>query len=209
MNPGDTRSRTAPRTSPGPSLNEGRGVNPGDTRIGAQDGSNINLGAQRRPGREPRRHARRQGTAANPPSPLNEGRGVNPGDTRGARRWPRPSRAALNEGRGVNPGDTRMWSRRSGQIVDAQRRPGREPRRHAGLHADARCRPPSLNEGRGVNPGDTANPTQTAKRGRNCPIGRTWQASWKRSPGSMNPPVKSIPCDASVQRGNSARRDAA
>ena len=56
MNPGDTRY--PPKTSrSGSSLNEGRGVNPGDTA-------------------DPQRAQRSLGV------PLNEGRGVNPGDTR-------------------------------------------------------------------------------------------------------------------------------
>ena len=80
MNPGDTStdSTFARRFT---SLNEGRGVNPGDT------GSH---------GVVPHEYA---------VLALNEGRGVNPGDTSAARRRPSPS-SALNEGRGVNPGDT-------------------------------------------------------------------------------------------------------
>ena len=66
------------------SLNEGRGVNPGDTQPGT--------------GR-PRAAART----------LNEGRGVNPGDTR-RRHAPARLPRALNEGRGVNPGDTPNFS---------------------------------------------------------------------------------------------------
>ena len=61
------------------SLNEGRGVNPGDTR-------DTPRGARRAPA-------------------LNEGRGVNPGDTRTTHPGRRSARP-LNEGRGVNPGDT-------------------------------------------------------------------------------------------------------
>ena len=60
---------------------------------------------------------------------LNEGRGVNPGDT--ARPAPRNAlRSALNEGRGVNPGDTPKDAMMSSSRDRAQRRPGREPRRH-------------------------------------------------------------------------------
>ena len=63
---------------------------------------------------------------------------------------------ALNEGRGVNPGDTGQWLRRSSKEAEiAQRRPGREPRRHAGGKLLVARRPVALNEGRGVNPGDT------------------------------------------------------
>ena len=89
-------------------------------------------GAQRRPGREPRRHARRPlpGLAAR--TSLNEGRGANPGDTTSPRR-PRSAPAALNEGRGANPGDTRDASSAAALRDFAQRRPGREPRRHPDL----------------------------------------------------------------------------
>ena len=85
---------------------------------------------------------------------LNEGRGANPGDTR---RPPASGRrgAPLNEGGGANPGDTnRGWqalvvvhrstkagartpatpatvARPAAPVTSAQRRPGREPRRHA------------------------------------------------------------------------------
>ena len=55
----------------------------------------------------------------------------------------------------VNPGDTPSPSARMTHWVVAQRRPGREPRRHG---SEAQARPPALgtlNEGRGVNPGDT------------------------------------------------------
>ena len=56
MNPGDTGGGQGGGVVGARSLNEGRGVNPGDTR--------------RRPISEDTR-----------PQPLNEGRGVNPGDT--------------------------------------------------------------------------------------------------------------------------------
>ena len=62
-----------------PALNEGRGVNPGDTIDGRADPACT--------------------------STLNEGRGVNPGDTARPMRASEP-RPTLNEGRGVNPGDT-------------------------------------------------------------------------------------------------------
>ena len=87
-------------------LNEGRGVNPGDTSTssplaGRIHGRSTKAGAWN-PGDTP-------GTGWSGPatcSALNEGRGVNPGDTRGGR-LPRGRRwSPLNEGRGVNPGDT-------------------------------------------------------------------------------------------------------
>ena len=65
-------------------LNEGRGVSPGDTlKIRPLNPPNFREG------------------------PLNEGRGVSPGDTRKLVQRPvELCRQALNEGRGVSPGDT-------------------------------------------------------------------------------------------------------
>ena len=91
MNPGATR-RTA--------LNEGRGMNPGDTR---HPGERL--------------------------ATLNEGRGMNPGDTSGPSPR-RSASAPLNEGRGMNPGDTRPSKYTGAPFFSAQRRPGHEPRRH-------------------------------------------------------------------------------
>ena len=134
-------------------LNEGRGLNPGDTRL------TSGLGAH-------------GGT-------LNEGRGLNPGDTSPTRRRG-SSDTTLNEGRGLNPGDTRSHQ---GAMVDNQGRSTKAgastpatrllPNRHtvvdfvrstkAGASTPATrsrrrrngsCCPP-LNEGRGLNPGDT------------------------------------------------------
>ena len=103
MNPGDTAN--LPRawwpTTRAP-LNEGRGMNPGDTCSGVSAGSTPAT-AQRRPGDEPRRHSR-SAARRTPSGPLNEGRGMNPGDTGSARG--RPLQRTLNEGRGMNPGDT-------------------------------------------------------------------------------------------------------
>ena len=61
--------------------------------------------AQRRPGREPRRHNPDRRKTAAAVAALNEGRGVNPGDTYTVS-VNTPPRGSLNEGRGVNPGDT-------------------------------------------------------------------------------------------------------
>ena len=60
--------------------------------------------AQRRPGRESRRHLPRYLWSVNTCA-LNEGRDVNPGDTHEAARAARRA-GSLNEGRDVNPGDT-------------------------------------------------------------------------------------------------------
>ena len=93
-------------------------------------GSPVSTTAQRRPGREPRRHATSRGPPPPLPRPLNEGRGANPGDTLpddgvGDRRLHRSTKA------GARTPATLAWL----GIVDegdpdAQRRPGREPRRH-------------------------------------------------------------------------------
>ena len=152
-------SATGPRLA----LNEGRGANPGDTSYCTR-------------GPAPGRGAR---------SSLNEGRGANPGDTVKHVWQPCPCalREALNEGRGANPGDTLLPLPRvrSKPHSAAQRRPGREPRRHLKYaapvvrtdarraqrrpgreprrHAASTCQPPrctALNEGWGANPGDTA-----------------------------------------------------
>ena len=105
VNPGDTQVRYAVSDSDTRSFNEGRGVNPGDIsdrRMRSQSSDTIaqrrpgreprrhassatmadaSIIAQRRPGREPRRHPPESAGRARAPPPLNEGRGVNPGDT--------------------------------------------------------------------------------------------------------------------------------
>ena len=110
-------------------LNEGRGVNPGDTFPALaysctlptlNEGRGVNPGDNRRCVRE----------SCQSGSSLNEGRGVNPGDTSAGRCCTSSTMCPLNEGRGVNPGDTTMLSLASPTSVSAQRRPGREPRRH-------------------------------------------------------------------------------
>ena len=119
--------------------------------------------AQRRPGREPWRHVRFS-PANGAGRPAQRRRGANPGDTH-ARGRPRPRqlrstkagartpatptrrrphrrrRRALNEGRGANPGDTSRRAARPHAVPRAQRRPGREPRRHC-----ARSTPPMRSE---------------------------------------------------------------
>ena len=135
-------------------LNEGRGVNPGDTRRGLKGTLAQAPPAQRRPGREPRRHSGHQKLLRFPAGSLNEGRGVNPGDTppRHSTR-PAPSTAQRRPGREPRRHDPAAAVYEF--EVHAQRRPGREPRRHS---PEATARRPgrrALNEGRGVNPGDT------------------------------------------------------
>ena len=112
-------------------LNEGRGVNPGDTgAIRRCSGSRmrpLNEGRGVNPGDTPAWlcYAARLSTS------LNEGRGVNPGDTRTAMFDARGANGTLNEGRGVNPGDTSWETSGPPRLRFAQRRPGREPRRHS------------------------------------------------------------------------------
>ena len=145
-------------------LNEGRGINPGDTR-GRHDAAAglTSCTAQRRPGHQPRRHSPgpRRCVGSSRRQPLNEGRGINPGDT--------GSFDVICANRFLSP---------------AQRRPGHQPRRHsrtrsrgpqaellvrstkAGASTPATRRPgaprsprlafQTLNEGRGINPGDTS-----------------------------------------------------
>ena len=79
-------------------------MNPGDTTYDGKLPDHPGV-AQRRPGREPRRHL---SVSVKPTSPV----------------W------TLNEGRGVNPGDTASNKGLTGDVNGAQRRPGREPRRH-------------------------------------------------------------------------------
>ena len=114
-------------------LNEGRSINPGDTRaLHAMTDLRARC-AQRRPEHKPRRHEH--------------------GRLRG-----REPRSALNEGRSINPGDTRAF----GPGVDspgrgAQRRPEHKPRRHPGpRRRSPGSLPRPLNEGRSINPGDTS-----------------------------------------------------
>ena len=130
-------------------LNEGRGVTscssaqrrPGREprrhfRVDARGGSQAC--AQRRPGREPRRHSNTGAGSATGGAALSEGRGVNPGDTCRTTRF-RSSWSSLNEGRGVNPGDTSVLKIDGVTLQPAQRRPGREPRRHCCCHVCSLC----------------------------------------------------------------------
>ena len=228
----DTRSDGA-RTG---SLNEGRGVNPGDTRrmdpsgrldrpgLGSDPSDRAQrrpgreprrhtlwrgrgsdrpggVSAQRRPGREPRRHARNQQPDVRPTgeasSSLNEGRGVNPGDTRKPPRSTvgRALNGPLNEGRGVNPGDTPAVDRLPRPTsACAQRR--RRPFRVVADALDIRI---SLNEGRGVNPGDTINAARLARRS------RTAQRRPGREPRRHGSPTEQ-PADAQRRPGREPRR---
>ena len=143
-----------------PALNEGRGLNPGDTPgMTSRNRSGPKCRSTKAGASTPATlgHSVRD---APPAPPLNEGRGLNPGDTWGRSATRSRSLHALNEGRGLNPGDTNpppTWSAVVSLSAIAQRRPGPQPRRHikrTGSHPN-RCTG-SLNEGRGLNPGDTS-----------------------------------------------------
>ena len=142
------------------SLNEGRGANPGDTwrmrhdrmrpvrstKAGARTPATRGATrspvetlhvAQRRPGREPRRHVRigKARSSSSRARALNEGRGANPGDTLGRRRHgSRTSHVSLRS--------TKAGARTPATLVRCVRAVRRSS--------------PSLNEGRGANPGDTS-----------------------------------------------------
>ena len=150
-----TRAASFPRRPTRAPLNEGRGANPGDTRR-AKLVMDLQGCAQRRPGREPRRH-------------LIASRST-PASASGAQRRPgREPRRHLQEASGqmrrVGDRSTKAGARTpatrgsaastASRRRRAQRRPGREPRRHATRHARKRWTA-ALNEGRGANPGDTS-----------------------------------------------------
>ena len=56
MNPGDTRRKVSRSQPSSATLNEGRGMNPGDTTPDMPTKGET-ADAQRRPGHEPRRHS--------------------------------------------------------------------------------------------------------------------------------------------------------
>ena len=114
------------------SLNEGRGINPGDTL------PTLPLDFKR--------------------GALNEGRGINPGDTFNStlvsnRFAPRSTKA------GASTPATQGEIKFIGDVLPAaQRRPGHQPRRHVWQAAHGQSSEIPLNEGRGINPGDTCLP---------------------------------------------------
>ena len=125
--PATPGSMCAGRTS-SRALNEGRGLDPGNTCVAA-----------RRPPALP---------------PLNEGRGLDPGNTSGLAGSGR-RRRSLNEGRGLDPGNTPYRATSGGGPADAQRRPGPRPRQHCRSGRCSSAAPSALNEGRGLDPGNT------------------------------------------------------
>ena len=178
---------------PSASLNEGRGANPGDTRVRPADISSRRR-AQRRPGREPRRHrpaaragrperARSTKAGARTPATLHEVRrlvdderrstkaGARTPATRGRTVGGSGADAALNEGRGANPGDTPRVVPLPVRSKPAQRRPGREPRRHPSGgrrphhdHVDRSTKAGARTPATRTTPGRVSSGTATAQR---------------------------------------------
>ena len=111
-------------------LNEGRGINPGDTCVGLallpDNACTLNEGRGINPGDTPRGNL----VVVRYFLTLNEGRGINPGDTSLTAEIYLQGTPALNEGRGINPGDTYSSVAIPAFGQNAQRRPGHKPRRH-------------------------------------------------------------------------------
>ena len=112
--------------------------------------------AQRRPGREPRRHRCADRWFVIPGSKSAQRRpGREPRRHRPPPRRPRRRDADRSTKAGARtPATPGPVGSRSPCCPSAQRRPGREPRRHV-QRRRGRQRRTSLNEGRGANPGDT------------------------------------------------------
>ena len=120
------------------SLNEGRSVNPGDTRRGGgircHQPRSTKAGAstpatrvgRRHPG-HPGRRSTKAGASTPATPPYRTGR-------------VRLRQSTLNEGRSVNPGDTVGTLGSLGDPSGAQRRPERQPRRHPRRRRDGRVR---------------------------------------------------------------------
>ena len=114
------------------SLNEGRSINSGDTRVDRavqrarpsplNEGRSINSGDTPAPGNAPP-HPRTCPRS----SALNEGRSINSGDT-AIQMTPRLAPRPLNEGRSINSGDTLQRASAAREV--AQRRPEHKLRRH-------------------------------------------------------------------------------
>ena len=109
-------------------LNEGRGISPGDTSLLRPAYVAIN--------------------------PLNEGRGISPGDTADSPRARGPT-GSLNEGRGISPGDTRYHRRNCRNYGSRSTKAGASaPATPQPFRQGQKIRR-ALNEGRGISPGDT------------------------------------------------------
>ena len=152
----------APSCEGNGTLNEGRSINSGDTRL-MQVGPIDRFCAQRRPEYKLRRHPPRGAPRPGRATSLNEGRSINSGDTPAHPRSPACAQPpALNEGRSINSGDTNhahLWRRRRGAALNEGRsiNSGDTP---ASPARPVRAR--TLNEGRSINSGDTG-PTGTAR----------------------------------------------
>ena len=166
-------------------LNEGRGISPGDTRHFLVHRRKVQPRSTKAGASAPatpeegtrRAHARPRSTKAGASAPatpedrtcyynpLRRRRSTKAGASAPATPArmrscdPRLCASALNEGRGISPGDTHRppIRTRSVSVAHAQRRPGHQPRRHAQRPARryARVSCSTLNEGRGISPGDT------------------------------------------------------
>ena len=117
--------------------------------------------AQRRPGREPRRHADADGADGSAAARSTKAGARTPA-TRGVPRRPPPRAARSTKAGARTPATQRRAVASCAVMATAQRRPGREPRRHARADAGGSLRAAPLNEGRGANPGDTCRVTGTA-----------------------------------------------
>ena len=141
ISPGDTRSGITPSLRRSTTLNEGRGISPGDTSRALAD-FGLLTSAQRRPGHQPRRHVAAAWLSKVVSSIAQRRPGHQP------RRHPAPAELAA-------------------LIAScAQRRPGHQPRRHTiplVPITQATMTPPPLNEGRGISPGDTFRRQTTSK----------------------------------------------
>ena len=174
--------------------------------LAGNGGNTGNKTAQRRPGHAPRRH----------PSVVGRARRADERSTKAGARTPATRHGEPGVSRGGPGRSTKAGARtpatlgtctaRHACTVDAQRRPGHAPRRHAlgcrptpgrirtlnegrGTHpgdtTSMSCAhdsdPPALNEGRGTHPGDTANSTKMTETGQDCPIWWTFDASQRSS----------------------------
>ena len=124
-----THGRWRQATTGWTSLNEGRGINPGDTSRQNWTPPALRV-AQRRPGHQPRRHPEVAPNQRPGGTPAQRRPGHQPRrhPTRACCNWPTPW--SLNEGRGINPGDTNWRNTDVSGTKNAQRRPGHQPRRH-------------------------------------------------------------------------------
>ena len=156
----------------GCALNEGRSLNPGDTR-GVRADAPIRRGAQRRPESEPRRHPPPTRSPGNRPPALNEGRSLNPGDTVGSEGVSRGTADAQRRPESEPRRHAAMSACSAESTSSAQRRPESEPRRHRPASTSTPAPPAALNEGRSLNPGDTRRRRHPRRRRRPLNEGRS------------------------------------